>query len=93
MFFYILHDLLPSMLLFIMGFGLVCLAALALFLAFKGCQKISVREAPVTARPSSAQPQLRPDANLIAEGYAERYAEGYARKTMAHHGGAPYAAH
>jgi hypothetical protein len=85
MIFHILHDLLPSMLLFIMGFGLVCLAALALFLLFKGCQKISVREAPVTGRPSSAQPQLGPDANLIAEGYVH--------KTIAHDGGAPYAAH
>jgi hypothetical protein len=41
MFFYITHDLLPSMFLFIMGFGLVCLAAAMLLLLLKGAQKMS----------------------------------------------------
>jgi len=45
MFFYITHDLLPSMLLFILGFGLVCLAAAALLLVLKGAQKLSEHSA------------------------------------------------
>jgi hypothetical protein len=88
MIFYILHDLLPSMLLFTMGFALVCLAALALVLICKGAQKISTHGSPVDARRSSVQASLQQDQGVAGSAHA------YVGSTkIGGDGGAPYAAH
>jgi len=60
MFFYIAHDLLPSMFLFILGFGLVCLAAAVLLLLLKGAQKISAHVPSVSGHRAGGQTTLRP---------------------------------
>ncbi len=82
MFFYIAHDLLPSMFLFILGFGLVCLAAAMLLLILKGAQKISAHVPSVSGhqagqaavRPSSLRERFSspsPDLEVIKVGELE----------------------